>query len=100
MRTLVTIHEKPETGEFDVKVEHVTNLYRELNAGEVALLNKLAEKESELLGLIGALYALHDVDNRWIANGQTQIQFGFMALKRAVVRADESMPTMVRQEPA
>jgi hypothetical protein len=60
--------------------------YRDLNAGEIALMNKIKEKGAEVGGLIEALYALPDVDNRWISIGQTQIQLGLMALTRGVAK--------------
>lgn len=61
--------------------------YRELNATEIALMNKIKEHGVELGELIDALSGA-DADGRWLAIGKTDLQTGLMALTRSIAKPD------------
>ena len=60
--------------------------YRELNAEEIALMNEIKSKGTELGELVSRLRAVPDLDQRWISIGATDLQTGLMALTRGVAR--------------
>jgi hypothetical protein len=60
--------------------------YRELDAGEIALMNVIKEKGAELGVLIETLKSTAGLDQRWVAIGATDFQTGLMALTRAVAK--------------
>ena len=60
--------------------------YRELDQGEIDLMNTIKEEGVELAGLIGTLLSLEEIDKRWVAIGKTHLQEGIMALVRAVAQ--------------
>ena len=60
--------------------------YRELNEGEIALMNKVKTKGAELGDLIAELRATSGLDARWISIGATDFQTGLMALTRAIAQ--------------
>ena len=60
--------------------------YRELNEGEIALMNKVKTKGAELGDLIAELRATSGLDSRWISIGATDFQTGLMALTRAIAQ--------------
>ena len=68
--------------------------YRDLTQAEIDLMNKIKQKGVELGELINEMseYSVQQVDNqldkRWIAIGQTDLQKGIMALVRAVARPE------------
>ena len=68
--------------------------YRDLTEEEIALMNKIKEKEAEVGELVGELQGFHSdtdghaIDARWVHIGQTDLQKGFMALVRAVARPE------------
>lgn len=64
--------------------------YRELDEGEVQLMNEI-KTQGELLGqLVDKLEARArtqgSIDGRWVSIGRTQLQQGLMALTRAVAK--------------
>lgn len=65
--------------------------YRELNADEIALMNKIKAKAAEVGELVDELKNLRvnsALDQRWVAIGATNLQQGFMALTRAVAKPE------------
>lgn len=60
--------------------------YRELNAEEIALMNKIKGKAAEIEALVDELESLPDTDKRWIEIGKTDLQTGLMALTRSVAK--------------
>jgi hypothetical protein len=60
--------------------------YRELNADEIELMNRIKSKGAELGDLVTALRETEGIDVRWLSIGQTHMQQGLMALTRAVAR--------------
>lgn len=60
--------------------------YRELNAEEIALMNEIKAKGSELGELVAKLRANGGMDQRWLSIGATHMQEGLMALTRAVAQ--------------
>lgn len=60
--------------------------YRELDAGEIALMNEIKQKGVELGELVDKLHAEPALDKRWVNIGATDLQKGLMALTRAVAR--------------
>lgn len=60
--------------------------YRELNEGEIALINEVKAKGAELGELVARLRADPTFDQRWVSIGATDLQTGLMALTRAVAR--------------
>jgi hypothetical protein len=60
--------------------------YRDLSQEEIDLMNEIKIKGSELEGLINKLKSINNIDLRWIAIGQTDLQTGLMALTRAVAQ--------------
>ena len=60
--------------------------YRELNEGEIALINEVKAKGAELGELVARLRADPTFDQRWVSIGATDLQTGVMALVRAVAR--------------
>lgn len=70
----------------DNQHRHITG-YRDLTAGEIDIMNQVkahAEGTRDLIERVKR--AGEDVDQRWIAIAQTQLQQGFMALTRAIAR--------------
>ena len=60
--------------------------YRDLSQEEIDLMNEakaLAEKVGEL---ISKLQINHNLDQRWIAVGKTELQKGFMSVIRGVAQ--------------
>lgn len=65
--------------------------YRELNADEILLMNRIKGYASEVGGLIGALETGligKYVDKRWLAIAKTDLQKGFMSFVRAVAKPE------------
>lgn len=60
--------------------------YRDLTPEEIALMNEIKEKGSQLENLIAKLRGQGDVDQRWVSIGQTELQMGIMALVRSVAK--------------
>lgn len=60
--------------------------YRALTEQEVAQINAIKAQGQRLETLVDELRQLPDVDSRWLAIGQTDLQKGLMALARAVAR--------------
>lgn len=60
--------------------------YRELNADEIMLMNKVKTKGAELGELVAELRALGSVDQRWVSIGATDLQTGLMALTRSIAQ--------------
>jgi hypothetical protein len=61
--------------------------YRELSQDEIDLMNEVKTKGAEFGELLAKIAAL-DVDKRWLAIGQTQMQQGLMAVTRAITKPD------------
>lgn len=74
--------------------------YRDLDEREIALMNLIKEKAEEVGALVADLKAKRRVgggtlaplainlDERWVAIGETHLQQGFMALVRAVAQPE------------
>lgn len=60
--------------------------YRELDAEELADMNRCKEIEAMVLATVAMLRDATGYDSRWLAIGQTHIEQGFMALNRAIAR--------------
>jgi hypothetical protein len=69
--------------------------YRELDAEEIADMNRLKELEAMVLATIARLRDATKYDPRWIAIGQTHIEQGFMGLNRAVAQPHGIEPPSV-----
>ena len=63
--------------------------YRELDQGEIDLMNDIKQKGIELGALVGRLRNdPTNPDPRWVSIGATDLQTGLMALTRAVAKPD------------
>lgn len=61
--------------------------YRELSEQEIALMNEIKQKASEVGELVDKLRnAGTMLDQRWVSIGTTDLQTGMMALVRAVAQ--------------
>lgn len=62
--------------------------YRELDAGEIALMNEIKAQGIALDALVDRLRtnSSYTIDQRWVAIGATDLQTGLMALTRAVAK--------------
>lgn len=61
--------------------------YRELDEGEIAVMNEIKAAGSGLQDLLVSVdHAGEDIDKRWVAIARTHFQEGLMALTRAVAR--------------
>jgi len=60
--------------------------YREPARTEIALINRIKAKAEEVRALLVEVQAHNDIDARWLAIGQTDLQTGFMAVIRAIAR--------------
>jgi len=60
--------------------------YRELNQEEIDLMNKIKAQGENLQKLIEELQSYNDVDHRWVAIGQNDLQKGIMSLVRSVAQ--------------
>lgn len=60
--------------------------YRDLSAAEVALINEIKTVGNELGELVKKLRARQDIDQRWVSEGNTDLQKGIMLLTRAVAK--------------
>ena len=64
--------------------------YRELNADEIDLMNRIKQKAAEVGELVAELQEAPpfdiSLDQRWISIGKTNLQQGFMALVRGVAQ--------------
>ncbi len=61
--------------------------HRELSEEEIALMNEIKQKASEVGELVGKLRNVGTtIDQRWVSIGATDLQTGMMALTRAVAQ--------------
>lgn len=61
--------------------------YRELNADEIELMNEIKQTGIELGNMVERLRSMgHDIDQRWVSIGATDLQTGLMALTRSVAK--------------
>lgn len=61
--------------------------YRELSEEEIALMNEIKQKASEVGELVDKLRNVGTaIDQRWVSIGATDLQTGMMALTRAVAQ--------------
>lgn len=60
--------------------------YRELSREEVDLINEIKTKGAEVGELVMALRNRDGLDQRWISEGATDLQKGFMSLTRGVAK--------------
>lgn len=61
---------------------------RELSAAEAELMNVTSANGEALQALVGVMRSRPGMDPRWIDIGQTHLQQGLMALRRAVARPE------------
>lgn len=65
--------------------------YRTLTDDEIRIINRIKEKAEEVRELLAEVQGhgvTYNVDPRWFAIGQTDLQKGFMALIRAIARPE------------
>lgn len=62
--------------------------YRELNADEIAQMNKIKELGVQLGVLVNGLRADPGLDQRWVSVGATDLQKGLMSLTRSVAKPE------------
>lgn len=62
--------------------------YRELSDKEIDLMNDIKRIGETARELIAKLQKTNNLDHRWIAIGQTNLQQGFMALVRSVAKPE------------
>jgi hypothetical protein len=60
--------------------------YRELTPEDIALMNEIKQKGTELEALIYKLRNTENLDQRWVNIGATDLQTGLMALTRGVAQ--------------
>lgn len=60
--------------------------YRELDAGEIALMNEVKQAGVALGDLVERLRNTGALDQRWVSIGATDLQTGLMALTRAIAK--------------
>ncbi|WP_068086778.1 DUF7681 family protein [Polycladidibacter stylochi] len=62
--------------------------YRELSQAEIDLMNEIKLKGKEIGDLVEKLSVADEIDKRWLAIGETNLQQGLMALTRSVTKPD------------
>lgn len=62
--------------------------YRELNRREIEVMNSIKAHASAIGELVEHLKNEPEADKRWIAEGATDLQKGFMSLTRAVAKPE------------
>lgn len=62
--------------------------YRELSDEEIALANELKALAIQVGNEVDFVFNRHDTDKRWAAIAKTDLQTGFMALIRSVLKPD------------
>ena len=73
--------------EFDRRPQGpLLNGYRKLSEEEVALANEVKRMGSYIELLVDKLRANPALDQRWVAEGRTDLQKGLMSLTRAVTK--------------
>ncbi len=60
--------------------------YRDLNDGEIHMINDIKKYGELLNGLIERLGRYDETDQRWMSIGKTHLQQGIMALVRSVAK--------------
>jgi hypothetical protein len=60
--------------------------YRDLSADEIALMNEAKALAEQVGQLVAKFRDKPELDQRWVAIGQTDLQKGFMALIRGVAQ--------------
>lgn len=61
--------------------------YRDLSQEEIDLMNEVKSMSEKVGALCSSLrLSSEELDSRWIAIGETQLQQGFMALTRAIAQ--------------
>lgn len=69
----------------DNQHRHITG-YRELNEGEILMMNGIKETGVVVGNLVEQLAKMDGADQRWVSIARTQLQQGFMALTRAIAK--------------
>lgn len=62
--------------------------YRELTQAEIDTMNAIKQKAQEVGDVIESMKGREDIDQRWLAIAQTNLQQGFMAAVRAVAKPE------------
>lgn len=60
--------------------------YRDLTKTETDLINMLKAKANEIGAILEMLKSVPEIDPRWLAEGRTDLQKGFMSVTRAIAR--------------
>lgn len=60
--------------------------YRDLSIEDIALMNEVKVKAEEVGQMIEKFKAHGDLDQRWVAEGKTDLQKGFMSLVRSIAQ--------------
>lgn len=61
---------------------------RHLSEETLAIVRAINHHEEKLLRALDDLAAMEDVDKRWLATGRTDVEKGFMSIRRAIMRPD------------
>lgn len=62
--------------------------YRTLSDAEIAIINLVKANAELVRELLEGVARHNDIDHRWFAIGQTDLQKGFMAVIRAIARPE------------
>ena len=60
--------------------------YRDLTKTETDLINMVKAKANEIGAILEMLKSVPDIDPRWLAEGRTDLQKGFMSVTRAIAK--------------
>jgi hypothetical protein len=64
------------------------NGIRDFNQAEVDLLNNIQKMSNSVGMFVDGLAAIEGIDRRWLGVAQTDLQKGFMAMKRAIEKPE------------
>lgn len=62
--------------------------YKDLSQATIDKMNRVKEMGAKVGELVEELRADVELDPRWVAEGRTDLQKGFMSLTRAITRPD------------
>lgn len=69
----------------DNQHQHIKG-YRDLTQAEIDVMNAIKVKAEEVGALVASLRATSGPDQRWVSEGATDLQKGFMSLVRAIAK--------------
>lgn len=62
--------------------------YRNLTQSEIDMMNEAKELGEKLKSLINNLRDLDSIDQRWLSEGQTDLQKGIMSVVRSIAKPE------------